>query len=109
MATFIVQGRFSTDAIKGLIAKPTDRRAVAEKLCAACGGKLKEYYVTTGANDFLIIVEADDGESAVVAGMVAAASGSVSNMTTARAWTSKEFKRMAERAGEVAGAYTPPG
>ncbi len=109
MATFIVQGRFSADAIKGLIAKPEDRREAAEKLCTACGGKLKDYYVTTGANDFLLIIEADDGEAAVIASMVAAASGAVTNMTTTRAWTSQEFKRMAERAGEAAGAYTPPG
>ena len=109
MATFIVQGRFSTDAIKGLVAKPTDRREAAEKLCTACGGKLKDYYVTTGENDFMIIVEADDGEAAVVAGMVVAASGAVSHVTTTRAWTTGEFKKMAERAGEVIGAYKAPG
>ncbi len=57
----------------------------------------------------MLIIEADDGEAAVVAAMVAAASGAVTNMTTTRAWTSQEFKRMAERAGEAAGAYKPPG
>ncbi len=109
MATFIVQGRFSTDAIKGLVAKPEDRREAVEKLIAACGGRLKDYYLTTGENDFLIIVEADDGEAAVVAGMVTAASGAVSHVTTTRAWTTGEFKKMAERAGEVMGTYKPPG
>ncbi len=109
MATFITQGRFAADGIKGLIAKPEDRREAVEKLCAACGGKLKDYYVTTGENDFLIIVEADDGEAAVVAGMVVAASGAVSHVTTTRAWTTGEFKKMAERAGEVIGAYKAPG
>jgi uncharacterized protein with GYD domain len=109
MATFIVQGRFSTDAIKGLVAKPEDRGEAVEKLTAACGGRLKDYYLTTGENDFLIIVEADDGEAAVVAGMVVAASGAVSHVTTTRAWTTAEFKKMAERAGEVIGAYKAPG
>ena len=109
MPTFIVQGRFSTEAIKGLIAKPRDRRAIAAKLVAACGGKLKDYYATTGENDFLIIIEADDGESAVIAGMAAAASGAVSNVTTIRAWNSRDFKKLAERTGKVIGAYTPPG
>ncbi len=109
MATFIVQGRFSTDAIKGLVAKPEDRGEAVEKLTAACGGRLKDYYLTTGENDFLIIVEADDGEAAVVAGMVVAASGAVSHLTTTRAWTTGEFQKMAERAGEVIGAYKRPG
>jgi len=109
MATFIVQGRFSTEAIKGLVAKPEDRRAAIEKLISTCGGTLKDYYLTTGANDFLVIVEADDGEAAVVAGMVVAASGAVSNITTTRAWTTGEFKQMAERASKVIGAYKAPG
>lgn len=109
MATFITQGRFSADAIKDLIAKPEDRREAVEKLCMACGGKLKDYYVTTGDFDFMIITEGDDGADAVVAGLVAAASGAVSNVTTTRAWTTGEFKKMAERAGEIAGTYKPPG
>ncbi len=109
MATFVLQGRFSTDAIKGLVARPQDRREAVEKLTAACGGKLKDYYVTTGENDFLAIVEADDGEAAVVAGMVTAASGAVSHTTTTRAWTTAEFKKMAERAGKVIGSYKAPG
>jgi uncharacterized protein with GYD domain len=109
MATFILQGRFSSDAIKGLIAKPEDRREAVDKLTTACGGTLKDYYLTTGESDFLAIVEADDGAAVVVAGMVVAAAGAVSHITTTRAWTTAEFKRMAERAGEVAGAYRPPG
>ena len=109
MPTFIVQGRFSAEAIKGMVAKPADRRATVQKLIAACGGKLKEYYLTTGENDFLIIVEAPDGEDAVVSGMVAAAAGTVSKLTTVRAWTTREFKKMSERAKEVAGAYKAPG
>ncbi len=109
MATFIVQGRFSTDAIKGLVAKPQDRGEAVEKLTAACGGRLKDYYLATGENDFLIIIEADDGEAAVVAGMVVAASGAVSHTTTTRAWTTKDFKKMAERAGKVIGSYKAPG
>ena len=109
MATFIIQGRFSTDAIKGMVANPEDRGEAIEKLTAACGGRLKDYYLTTGDNDFLIIVEADDGAAAVVAGMVVAAAGAVSHVSTTRAWTTAEFKKMAERAGEVAGAYRAPG
>ena len=109
MATFIVQGRFSTDAIKGLVANPQDRREAVKKLIAACGGKLKDYYVTTGENDFLIIIEADDGEAAIVGGLVTAASGAVSHLTTTRAWTTGEFKKMAERASEVIGTYKAPG
>jgi len=109
MATFIIQGQFSTDAIRGLVAKPEDRSKTVSKLIAACGGKLKDYYMTTGENDFLIIFDAPDGADAVVGSVAAAASGTVSHLTTTRAWSTKEFKKMLERAGEVIGSYKAPG
>jgi uncharacterized protein with GYD domain len=109
MATFIIQGQFSADAIKGMVAKPEDRSRAVSKLIAACGGKLKDYYLTTGENDFLIIVDAPDGADAVVGSIAASASGTVSHITTNRAWTTKEFKKMLERAGEVMGSYKAPG
>jgi hypothetical protein len=37
--------------------------------------------------------------------MAAAASGSVSRIETVRAWSSSEFKGIAENAAKVAGAY----
>jgi len=109
MPTFIIQGRYSGDAIRGMVAKPEDRAKATSKLVTACGGKLKDYYVTTGEHDFMIVVEAPDGADAVVGSIAAAASGSVSNITTSRAWTTKEFKKMLERAGDVIGSYKAPG
>ncbi len=65
--------------------------------------------MTTGESDVLLITEFENGETAVALGMVAAASGSVSDLKTSRAWTAAEFRGVAERASELAGAYTPPG
>jgi len=109
MATFVIQGRFSAQAVKGLVAKPEDRTRTVSKLIAACGGKLKDYYMTTGEYDFLIIAEAPDGEDAVTAALAAAASGSVSKLTTNRAWTARDFKKIAARAKGVVDAYRAPG
>jgi len=109
MATFITRGKLSAEAVKGLISKPEDRQQAVSKLVEAAGGKLLHYYMTTGDTDFLLISEADDGEIAVAAVMAAAGSAVVTDVTTARAWTSAEFKSIAERAGAVMGSYTPPG
>jgi uncharacterized protein with GYD domain len=109
MATFVVQGRFTAEAIRGLLAKPEDRSKAIAKLVAAAGGKLKDYYFTTGEFDFMIVFEAPDGEDAVVGTLAAAASGSVSEIRTIRAWTAKEFMKVAERAGSLAGVYKAPG
>ena len=109
MATFITRGRLSAEAVKGLISKPEDRQQAVSKLVEAAGGKLLHYYMTTGDTDFLLISEADDGEIAVAAVMAAAGAGVITDVTTARAWTSAEFKSIAEKAGAVMGSYTPPG
>jgi uncharacterized protein with GYD domain len=76
---------------------------------APAGGKLLHYYATTGEYDVLIISEAPDGADAVIAGMAAAASGAVSHVVTTRAWTSSEFKTMAERAQKALTSYRAPG
>jgi uncharacterized protein with GYD domain len=109
MATFITRGRLSAEAVKGLINKPEDRHEAVSKLIEAAGGKLLNYYVTTGDTDFLLISEADDGESAVAAVMAAAAADTVTDVTTSRAWTSAEFKSVAEKAGAVMATYRAPG
>ena len=73
------------------------------------GGKFVALYMTVGSNDVVLIYDAPDGSEAVAVGMAAAASGSLSKIETVRAWTSSEFKGIAEKAARVADAYTPPG
>jgi hypothetical protein len=42
--------------------------------------------------------EANEAESIIAALLAAAASGTISNVTTSRAWTGAEFKAVAEKA-----------
>jgi uncharacterized protein with GYD domain len=59
MATYITQGRYSREAIKGMIVKPEDRFEALSKHAARAGGRVIGYYLTFGEYDFLtIIVEA---------------------------------------------------
>jgi hypothetical protein len=41
--------------------------------------------------------------------MAAAAAGTISDVTTARAWTGAEFKAIADRASKAQKAYRAPG
>jgi len=61
MATFIITGCYTADAMKGMVANPSDREAAVRPLVEATGGKMLAYYATTGANDFLMICEAGEG------------------------------------------------
>ncbi len=106
---FVTQASYSQSGIKGLVDKPEDRAAAIEKMVQTAGGKIVGFYMTSGESDLLLITEFEKGETAVALGMVAAASGSVSDLKTVRAWTTAEFQSVAEEASELAGTYTPPG
>ena len=82
MPIFITQGRYSRDAIKGMIANPEDRAEAASKLFEAAGGKLLAYYVTLGEYDWLIVSEFPDHQSVSAAVLAAAASGGVTDVKT---------------------------
>ena len=107
MAHFIVTGNYTCEAMKGMVAHPSDREAAAAALIEAAGGKVLSYYMTTGETDFLMIAEAKDGNDIIPALMVAGASGSVANLKTVLGFTSAEFTVAQKKAGGIAGTYLP--
>ena len=109
MARLITRGRFTRDYVKGLLAAPEDREAAVRKLIEAVGGKVLNFYFTTGESDFLLITEANEGEAIIAALMAAASAGTIADLTTSRAWTGKEFKAIVEKGAKAAKAYRVPG
>ena len=109
MPTFITTGRLTQSGAPGLMAKPEDRMPALNALAEAVGARIIAYYLTTGENDFCLITEAPDAETTVSAIMVAATSGSVSDVKTQQAWTSAEFAEIARKAGGITGSYSAPG
>ena len=55
MARLITRGRFTHDYVKGLLAAPEDREPVVRKLIEGAGGKMVNFYFTTGESDFLLV------------------------------------------------------
>ena len=109
MIRLVTRGRFTHDYVKGLLAAPEDREAAVREVIEATGGEVIDFYMTTGETDFLLISEADEAEGIIAALMAAAAAGTISDVSTGRAWTGAEFKEIAERAAKAASAYRPPG
>lgn len=109
MIRLVTRGRFTQDYAKGLIAAPEDREPIVRKLVEGAGGKLVNFYFTTGDADFLLITETNEAESAIAALLATAAAGTISDVTTSRAWTGAEFKVVADKASKVASLYRPPG
>jgi uncharacterized protein with GYD domain len=109
MIRLVTRGRFTQDYAKALVAAPEDREPAVRKLIEGAGGKLLSFYFTTGDTDFMVISEANEAESIIAAMLAAEASGTISNLTTARAWTGAEFKAVAEKASKAASFYRAPG
>ena len=109
MPLFITYASYSTSSITGLVERPSDRADAINGLLEKAGMKLVALYMTTGSNDVVLVSEAPDGSDAVAVGMAVSASGSLSNLETVRAWTSAEFKGIAEKAAALTSSYKPPG
>lgn len=108
MARYIITGSYTAAAMKGMIAKPSDRAAATGALIAAAGGKMESFYLTTGDHDFTMTVVTDDQTRMFASLMVAGASGAVSGLKTVQAFTAEEFMAAQKAAGAIAAAYKPP-
>jgi uncharacterized protein with GYD domain len=109
MVRLITRGRFTQDYAKGLVGAPEDREPAVRKLIEGLGGKLVSFYFTTGDSDFMVIAEADESETLIAGFLATAAAGTISDVTTSRAWTGAEFKAVAEKASKAVKLYRAPG
>ncbi len=109
MPTFITQGRFTREYIKGGLAKPEDRQAVIASLCAQAGGKLLSLYFTLGQHDFILVSEMPDAKAASMLSFVATGGGGIEGTVTTQAFTTAEAKDIFAAAGKIAGSYKPMG
>jgi uncharacterized protein with GYD domain len=109
MPTFITQGRYTREAIKGMVVSPEDRSDAVGRLLTKVGGKLIGYYVTFGEYDFLVIAEAP-GETQMAAVVLAAASGGgVTGLKTTLAMTSVEAKGAFAAASDLTPSFRSAG
>ena len=108
MPIFITQGRYTHDAVKGMIAHPEDRAETVRQMFAKSGGKLLDYYMTFGESDFLVISEGPQ-EAAAVSLIIAGASGGVTDLRTTLAMRSSEMKDVFAKAGPIAANFRAAG
>jgi uncharacterized protein with GYD domain len=78
----ITQGRYTREAIAGMVERPEDRAKEAKRLIEAAGGKFIASYFTFGEYDFMVISEFDDIRKVTPALIVAAAGGSIAGLRT---------------------------
>ncbi|HWV55582.1 GYD domain-containing protein [Pseudorhodoplanes sp.] len=109
MPIFITQGRYTRDALRGMVISPEDRADAMGRLLAKAGGKLIGHYLTFGDYDFLLIAEAP-GETQMAAVLLAvASSGGVADLKTTIAMTSVQAKGAFAAASDLTPGFRPPG
>jgi uncharacterized protein with GYD domain len=109
MPVYITQGRYTRDAIKGMLIKPEDRGEAVSRLVSKAGGRLVGYYLTFGEYDFLSIVEMPSDTQAAAALLAAAAGGGVTGLNTTVAMTSIEAKGAFAAASDLAPGFRSAG
>jgi uncharacterized protein with GYD domain len=102
MPIYISRGRFTPDAVKGMLAKAEDRQEAVAKLFKSVGGRLIGWYLTFGHHDWLVISECPDERAAASALLAAAAGGSLSEVETTIAMTAKDAAATFASAGNAA-------
>lgn len=109
MPTYITQGRYARDAVKGMIVKPEDRADAVARLVSKVGGRLISYYLTFGEYDFLAIAEAPNDVQMAAALLAAGAGGGVTDLRTTIALTSIEAKGAFAAASDLAPSFRSAG
>lgn len=109
MPIYITQGRYTSDAVKGMVANPENREKAVTELMEKAGGKLLALYFTFGEYDFLSISEAPSEEVMASALIAGAASGGISHFRTSVALSAKDAMKAFKSAGALSKSFKPPG
>ena len=109
MPIYISRGRFTSDAVKGMLANPENREEAVAKLFKSVGGRLIGWYLTFGHHDWLAIGEFPDEKAAASAVLAAAAGGSLSDVETTVAMTAKMLQLLSSLLERQQGSSGAPG
>jgi uncharacterized protein with GYD domain len=92
MPTYISLCSWTQQGIEKVKDSPA-RLDAAKKAFKAAGGELKQFYMTMGRCDMVIVSEAPNDEAAAKAALTVAASGGV-RTETLRAFTEEEYRKL---------------
>jgi uncharacterized protein with GYD domain len=109
MPIYITQGRYTREAIKGMIVKPEDRADAVGRIMAKAGGRLIGYYLTFSDYDFLCIGEMPSETQMAAVLLATGSGGGVTNLRTTLALTSVEAKGAFAAAGDLAPGFKSAG
>jgi uncharacterized protein with GYD domain len=105
MAKYLLQGTFTVDGVKGVLATGgSARRDAARVVAESVGGTLESYYFAFGTTDVFAIADLPDNAAAAAVALTVSGSG-VATVDTVVLLTPEEI----DAATQKSVTYTPPG
>jgi uncharacterized protein with GYD domain len=108
MPKYMSQFSYSLDSVKGMVNKPQDRRAAAEKIFAEAGGKIESMYFCFGDYDGVVITEFPSDVAAASAILAVGSSGAFSDIKTTVLIPMEDSVAAMEGANKIASKYMTP-
>jgi uncharacterized protein with GYD domain len=108
MPFYLYQLAYSRDAIKAMVANPSDRKAAASQVIEAAGGRLHEFFFAFGEYDVVALIEAPDDTTMAAGALAVASAGTASRAATTKLLTAEEASKAMAGAGKAAASYRPP-
>jgi uncharacterized protein with GYD domain len=107
MPKYLVEGRYTSDGLKGVAREGASRRrGDIEKTIESVGGKLETIYFAFGDADFYIIMDVPDNVSAAALSVVANGSGFVTSKIIVL-MTTDEIDQAIRKTATI--QFSPPG
>jgi len=107
MSLYLGRGKYSQEAIKGMLGKPEDRTASVRALYEAAGAKLLHLWLLP-TFEIIAIAEANQ-KSAASVGAVLVASGALTEVSYVELMTFEQVAEAMKGAGALAAKYRQPG
>ncbi len=92
MATYIILANYTDQGIRSIKDSP-NRLDAAKQALKDMGGELKDFYLTMGAYDFVVVAEAPSDDVIVKFALTVCSLGNV-RTTTLKAFTEAEFRNI---------------
>src|SRR3954471_16299956 len=109
MPYYLFTGRYTGEAIKGMIDQLEDRTEASGALIATFGGRIDRYFMALGNIDFFLIAEFPSNEAAMSCAAAVVASGAVTAFKTTPLVPMAEMPEVFRGAKTAMGRYKAAG
>jgi len=108
LAKYVSFFSYTSEAVKGMIDRPSDRVAAAKARVESLGGTLEAFYWMQGQHDGLQLSELPESVNGAALSAAVAASGAASHLETHQLFDADQQASIMKMAGTALKAYTPP-